>query len=163
MKEVTISGISQANEQVSLLIDNMCDRLENTVHDIGRRSSLEARRLYATEKENYKDDYDVSVRMTMKRAKYKPGFTLQASGKSVLFLEFGAGMFHVGSPVGSSLGYPLGSWSKSPRGKGHWDDPNGWHTPKGSWTDGVDATRAMEITADHIVRQWERRAKEVVK
>lgn len=48
-----------------------------------------------------------------------------AVGQSVLFLEFGAGYL---------LGYghpePMGFGPGTYPGKGHWNNPNGWHLPK---------------------------------
>ena len=55
-----------------------------------------------------------------------PGkYAIVASGQTVLFLEFGAGVtYGYGHP--NPMGYGPGTYP----GKGHWDDPNGWYLPK---------------------------------
>lgn len=52
-------------------------------------------------------------------------YAIVASGQTVLFLEFGAGVTY-GQGHPNPMGYGPGTYP----GKGHWDDPNGWYLPK---------------------------------
>ena len=53
-------------------------------------------------------------------------FILQANSKSLLFLEFGAGVrYGGGHPWDDDFGLGPGTYP----GAGHWDDPNGWWFP----------------------------------
>ena len=52
-------------------------------------------------------------------------YAIVASGQTVLFLEFGAGVTY-GEGHPNPMGYGPGTYP----GKGHWDDPNGWYLPK---------------------------------
>lgn len=57
---------------------------------------------------------------------------VRASGKNVLFLEFGTGITYMANypdDEGFQPIYYAGDWSTSPRGKGHWNDPKGWWYP----------------------------------
>ena len=52
-------------------------------------------------------------------------YAIVASGQTVLFLEFGAGVTY-GEGHPNPIGYGPGTYP----GKGHWNDPNGWYLPK---------------------------------
>ena len=52
-------------------------------------------------------------------------YAIVASGQTVLFLEFGAGVTY-GEGHPNQMGYGPGTYP----GKGHWNDPNGWYLPK---------------------------------
>lgn len=76
----------------------------------------------------YDGDNDVSVSVE----KIEDGSAIVASGEDVLFMEFGSGARYGGTlhPQAAEFGFGPGTWSDSPQGKGHWDDPKGWHLPK---------------------------------
>lgn len=59
-------------------------------------------------------------------------YLIKASGETVLFMEFGAGIKHgYGHPQADQFGMGPGTYP----GKGHWDDPKGWwFGGKGNWT-----------------------------
>ena len=89
------------------------------------------------------------------------GYVVKADGKSVLFLEFGAGItYGFGHPEAQEHRMGPGTY---PDGKGHWNDPNGWWLPKsagGGHTYGNPPTMAMyearkriEIDLPRIVRE----------
>ena len=68
---------------------------------------------------------DVDAKITSKKS--ENGFKITATGDSVLFIEFGAGIkYGHGHPQESEFGMGAGTY---PDGKGHWDDPNGWYLP----------------------------------
>ena len=78
-----------------------------------------------------------------------PGsFAVVASGKAVLFLEFGAGVT-MGGGHPNPMGYGPGTYP----GKGHWDDPKGWWLPKeagGGHTYGNAPSAAMYHTGKSL-------------
>lgn len=92
------------------------------------------------------------------------GYAVKADGKSVLFLEFGTGLHGYGHMEANALGFGPGTWSDSPVGKGHWDDPRGWWLPKsaGGWhTDGNPPAMAMYEARKAILRELPQIVKEV--
>ena len=69
-----------------------------------------------------------------------------ASGKTVLFIEFGSGaLYGYGHPTAQQNGYGPGTWSDNEElgGKHHWDDPNGWYYEHGHKSWGNPPARAM--------------------
>lgn len=71
------------------------------------------------------DDTDISIKLIME----SDGFIIEVSGTQVLFLEFGTGKTYMSKshPLADDFGYGAGTYSNSSKGKGHWDDPNGWY------------------------------------
>lgn len=56
------------------------------------------------------------------------GFKVKAEGKTVIFVEFGAGItYGFGHPEAQEFGMGPGTY---PDGKGHWNDPGGWNLPR---------------------------------
>ena len=78
-------------------------------------------------------------------------YAIVASGKTVLFVEFGAGVY-LGGGHPNPMDYGPGTYP----GKGHWDDPNGWYLPKaalgksGVHTYGNAPSAAMYHTAKSL-------------
>lgn len=70
---------------------------------------------------------------------------IRASGKSVLFIEFGSGLPGYGHPKAQDLGYGPGTYSDSEAlgGKHHWDDPKGWFYKHDERSHGNPPARAM--------------------
>lgn len=89
------------------------------------------------------------------------GYVIRASGESVLFIEFGAGVrYGYGHP--DVHGYGPGTYP----GKGHWDDPNGWWIPRdkgGGHTYGNPPSMAMYLTAQEVREEVLRVAREVLR
>ena len=92
-----------------------------------------------------------------------PGkYAIVASGQTVLFVEFGAGVY-LGGGHPNPMGYGPGTYP----GKGHWDDPNGWYLPKstmgksGVHTYGNAPSAAMYHTAKSLREMVEQAAKAV--
>lgn len=89
-------------------------------------------------------------------------YAIVASGQTVLFVEFGAGVY-LGSGHPDPMGYGPGTYP----GKGHWDDPNGWYLPKsamgksGVHTYGNAPSAAMYHTAKSLRQMVEQAAKGV--
>lgn len=75
---------------------------------------------------------DIDYNITVDR-KDENTYVIKANGKSVLFMEFGAGVKHgYGHPQAEEFGMGPGTY---PNGKGHWNDPKGWwFGEKGHWT-----------------------------
>ncbi len=65
---------------------------------------------------------DIDYEITVDR-KDENTYVIKANGKSVLFMEFGAGVKHgYGHPQAEEFGMGPGTY---PNGKGHWNDPKG--------------------------------------
>ena len=89
-------------------------------------------------------------------------YAIVASGQTVLFLEFGAGVTY-GDGHPQPMGYGPGTYP----GKGHWDDPEGWYLPKsaagarGVHTYGNAPSAAMYHTAKGLYEMVEQAARGV--
>ena len=89
-------------------------------------------------------------------------YAIVASGQTVLFLEFGAGVTY-GEGHPNPMGYGPGTYP----GKGHWDDPNGWYLPKsamgrsGVHTYGNAPSAAMYYTGKGLHQMVKQAAREV--
>lgn len=88
------------------------------------------------------------------------GYVVRASGKSVLFLEFGAGItYGFGHPEAQEHQMGPGTY---PDGKGHWNDPKGWYLPNGGGhTYGNPPAMAMYEARKQIIEELPRIVKEV--
>lgn len=75
---------------------------------------------------------DIDYKITVDRVDANT-YAIKANGKTVLLMEFGAGVKHgYGHPQAAEFGMGPGTY---PNGKGHWDDPKGWwFGEKGNWT-----------------------------
>lgn len=103
----------------------------------------------------YTGDNDVSVSVEP----IENGYSIIASGETVLFIEFGSGVtYGYGHP--EPMEYGPGTYP----GKGHWDDPNGWYLPKskgGEHTYGNPPSAAMYRTGKELQQEILRIAREV--
>ena len=82
-------------------------------------------------------------------------YKVRASGKTVLFVEFGTGLIGYGHPEVQNMGpgtYP---------GKGHWQDPNGWYYAHGQHSHGNPPNMPMYNTVKELELELERVVKEV--
>lgn len=82
-------------------------------------------------------------------------YKVRASGKTVLFVEFGTGLIGYGHPEVQNMGpgtYP---------GKGHWQDPNGWYYAHGQHSHGNPPNMPMYNTVKELEMELERVVKEV--
>lgn len=82
-------------------------------------------------------------------------WTIHADGKEVAFLEFGSGLIGYGHP--EPQGYGPGKYP----GKGHWNDPKGWHTPLGQHSYGNEPTAGMWQAKVEMRENLKRIAEEV--
>lgn len=83
------------------------------------------------------------------------GYSVKASGRTVLFVEFGTGLVGYGHPEPHGMGpgtYP---------GKGHWDDPNGWYYAHGQHSHGNPPNMPMYNTVKELEQELVRVVKEV--
>ena len=86
-------------------------------------------------------------------------YAIVAGGETVLFLEFGAGVY-LGYGHPNPMEYGQGTYP----GKGHWDDPRGWWLPKdkgGGHTYGNAPSAAMYHTGKSLHQMVEQAAREV--
>lgn len=88
-------------------------------------------------------------------------YAIEASGETVLFLEFGAGIrYGYGHPNPTLDGIKMGPGTY-PSDKGHWDNPRGWYIPGGKHTYGNPPSAAMYITGKELRNRIEDVAREV--
>ena len=83
------------------------------------------------------------------------GYSVKASGRTVLFVEFGTGLIGYGHPELHGMGpgtYP---------GEGHWNDPNGWWYAHGQHSHGNPPNMPMYNTVKELEMELERVVKEV--
>ena len=91
-------------------------------------------------------------------------FRVTASGETVAFVEFGAGITYAGDgahPKNSEFGTGPGTY---PERKGHWNNPKGWWIPRekgGGRSSGNPAQMPVYRTAQELAKQVERIATEV--
>ena len=90
-------------------------------------------------------------------------FRVTASGETVAFVEFGAGITYAAEahPKNGEFGTGPGTY---PEGKGHWNDPKGWWIPRekgGGRSFGNPAQMPVYRTAQELAKQVERIATEV--
>ena len=86
-------------------------------------------------------------------------YAIVASGQTVLFVEFGAGVY-LGGGHPKPMGYGPGTYP----GNGHWDDPRGWWIPKakgGGHTYGNAPSAAMYHTGKSLHAMVQQAAKGV--
>lgn len=100
--------------------------------------------------------YDGDEDHTIEVIPVEPGcYTVRASGKTVLFVEFGTGLIGYGHPELHGMGpgtYP---------GKGHWDDPDGWYYAHGKKSHGNPPNMPMYTTVKELEQELARVVKEV--
>ena len=83
---------------------------------------------------------------------------IYAEGKSVAFIEFGAGAkYGYGHPQAAEFGVGPGTY---PDGKGHWDDPKGWWYG-GVHTYGNTPAMAMYLAVQEMTAQLTEIARDV--
>lgn len=87
--------------------------------------------------------------------------TITASGKALLFIEFGSGLIGYGHPDPGEYG--PGTWSDNPDkgGKGHWDNPDGWYYKHGEKSKGNPPAMGMYQAVNEIAENITRIAREV--
>ena len=83
------------------------------------------------------------------------GYSVKASGRTVLFVEFGTGLIGYGHPEPN--GYGPGTYP----GKGHWDDPNGWWYAHGQHSHGNPPNMPMYNAVKELEQELARVVKEV--
>lgn len=94
--------------------------------------------------------------------------TIYAKSMDVGFIEFGAGSRFASQqhPLNAEFGTGPGTWSDSPNGKGHWDDPKGWWYSNGGRSKhsyGQPAAMAMYQASLDIQQETERIVREVLR
>lgn len=142
-------------------MDEKADEIVRRLAEIGKTSADAGFRnaLYDGNKE-FSVDYD----------KTQGGYVVTASGKSVLFVEFGAGVTYGGGhPQAAEFGMGPGTWPEPHYRKYHgklyanWENPSGWYLPKeagGGHTFGnapampmYNAEQEIKANIEQIVRE----------
>lgn len=110
-------------------------------------------------------EFDISVEKT------DNGYSVKTSGKSVLFVEFGAGVTYGGGhPQAAEFGMGPGTWPEPHYRKYHgqlyanWENPSGWYLPKesgGGHTFGNAPAMPMYNAEQEIKSNIERVVREV--
>ena len=145
-------------------IDAAIEQLEQYQQDLKRKSNEIAKRLAGMGAVKVSLDFsrafytgakDISVNVEAR----DNGYAVIASGETVLFVEFGAGIrYGGGHPEAGKWGMGPGTY---PEGKGHWDQPYGWWIPGGEHTYGNPPSMTMYNTEKDLIREIERVAREV--
>ena len=160
MKQVTfplsVSGIERLQRSVEEYQRWLKDRSEKLLDRLAEEGYQIASAKFA--QAVYDGTNDVFVSTENRGANIR---AVVAVGSSVLFIEFGSGVtYGYGHPEANQYGMGPGTY---PEGKGHWDDPRGWHLPKekgGGHTYGnppampmYEARKAIEQELPRIVRE----------
>lgn len=103
--------------------------------------------------------YDGNNDVVVSAEPFESGWRVRASGEATLFIEFGSGAIGYGHP--EPQGYGPSTWSLSERGKGHWDDPNGWYYAHGKKSWGNPPAAAMFHAEQDIRAEIENVVREV--
>lgn len=132
-------------------------RADKIAMRLAEKGEAMARAGFETALYDGENDTAVSVEKTSE------GYAITASGESVLFIEFGSGVTEgYGHPQADEMDFGPGTWSDGPEGKGHWNDPGGWHIPgTGKHTYGNPPAMAMYNTAKEVRRSIPRVVSEV--
>ena len=144
-----IKELRAYKEWVARKTDELCERLAEigaTKVSIGYARAI------------YSGDKDIAVTVE----KTSNGYSIMANGESVFFVEFGAGAtYGYGHPEAKEHGMGPGTY---PDGKGHWDDPSGWWSPRdhgGGHTYGNPPNPVMYETGKELGQMVLEIAKEV--
>ena len=150
-------------------VDNVILQLKRYKNDLNAKIRLFIERLgqigvntaqimYHTAVYDGDKDVEVSAEWTSDTA-----LRVAASGKSVLFIEFGSGLGGYGHPQASQFGYGPGTYSDNEAlgGKHHWADPNGWYYRHGEKSHGNPPSRAMYDAGKEMRERIMQTAKEV--
>lgn len=123
-----------------------------------------ANAVYTSAFTEYDGERDVKVTVE----KTKRGYKVVAKGTAVLFLEFGSGALRgYGHPYASEYNMGPSTWSLGDKGKGLWDNHNGWvflNTETGEFeiSHGNPPTKAMFQAEQEIIRNIKRAVEEVI-
>lgn len=126
----------------------MQDMALEVAEKLATRGAVEASNRFRSAIYTGDNDTEVDVVRT------EDGWSVQATGTSVLFIEFGSGVrYGYGHPQASEFDFGPGTWSEGPQGKGHWDNEKGWNIPgTREHTYGNPPAMAMYHTSQAIKR-----------
>ena len=120
------NSIENAIKELRAYQESIEPRVEEVIGELADMGAYTAQQSFDSVYYSDPDDTGVIVYAD----KTKRGAEIKARGDQVAFREFGTGVkYGYGHPMprledGTSM--EIGSWSESPQGKGHWNDPNGW-------------------------------------
>lgn len=157
--ENAISELKRYQANLDKKMKTLCERLANIC-------MTNAISIYSNAEYDGDPDWRVEVTSTQN------GYAVVASGQSVLFIEFGAGITKgYGHPLAKALGMGPGTWP-DPHGRKidgkwvwNWENPKGWHFINSSGervhTYGTAPTMAMYQSAQYIRKMIGQIAREV--
>ena len=145
----TVNELKKERTVIKRCVNDVCMRLA----EIGMR---QANTDFASVPYQGEKDYTLTVEPL------KDGAKLSATGETVYFLEYGSGAYQPSYAGETPLGLERGSWSLSEKGKGHWDDPNGWYVSHGVKSWGNPPANAMYHAEEEIKRNADRVIQEVL-
>ena len=117
-----MSSITGVNSTIAALKRSVAQRrVSEIVNALANEGADYARGIYGMADYDGNRDVNVSVKGI------PGGKSVVASGKSVLFMEYGSGLIGYGHQ--EPLQYGPSTWSLGPQGRGPWDNHNVWYIP----------------------------------
>ena len=121
---VTLDQIGDALKQVGAYKKNADKKIKELCRRLAEMGATQVTLGYS--RAIYTGKKDIKVSVKSRNGVYR----IIANGQARLFCEFGTGVtYGYGHPLAGQLGMGPGTY---PEGKGHWDDPRGWHIPQSS-------------------------------
>jgi len=143
----SIQGLSETMKRLSRITRNLSqNNVSRVCRSVAEEGATMARNIYSVA------DYDGDRNVDVKTARIENGATLTASGPSVLFIEFGAGVMHAGEqhPWNEEMGMGPGTWPNPQYRKNsagqlvpNWMNDKGWYFGSGRHTFGNPPAMAM--------------------
>lgn len=147
---ISLKGLDDISRKYENSLQKV-ERAERELLEMGReRADLDFKGVV------YKGDRNVNVTPNFRDA---DDFELRASGKSVIFMEYGSGVYAY-HPLGSSKGFTPDSWSKDHKREFH--DKGYWHYG-GETMNGQPSAKAMYNARKIILNNANKKIGEVFK
>ena len=151
------ASVDSAVSEIQEHLRGYSDKIQRKTRELAERlADIGAFNAHITYANAYYDGHrDVNVTVEQRG---ENTFAIVASGQTVLFIEFGAGVtYGYGHP--NPMEYGPGTYP----GNGHWNDPEGWYIPGPGHihTYGNPPSMAMYRTGQDLRRDLEQIAREV--
>ena len=130
------------------------ERTQELVRRLAERGASLAKVSFSEATYDGNNDVSVSVEERGDNA-----MAVVAVGNAVLFIEFGSGLIGYGHP--EVKGYGPSTYSMSPEGKQHWDDPKGWYYAHGKKSHGNPPSASMYNARKQLAEEYASIAREV--
>lgn len=152
---LSVAGVTQAIVELEEYRSWLKDRSGKFLDRLAQSGMEVAQAGFQSAKYDGENDVKVSVEPRGKTVR-----AVIALGRATLFIEFGSGVITPLHPE-TPNGLERGSWSDGPKGKGHWQDPNGWYYTHGKKTKGNPANMAMYNAVKDLENRLGQIAREV--